>query len=168
MWGDSKEWVREAGVGSSFVDSYLCSLSASHGTGETSQADLFGERERKICIDSTRREGSYGRWPEERSHANSINLPSKQLISPNVPTWKECVSKSLSRWCKTKETNQGTVELLKVDFCCCSVPWKQQSGFLWCGSFHGIERGSQNVFNSFTCLIKCEKYNILLFLCMEH
>lgn len=44
-------------MGSSFVDSDLCSLSASHDTGETSQADLFGERGQKEKSVLTPQEG---------------------------------------------------------------------------------------------------------------
>lgn len=44
-------------MGSSFVDSDLCSLSAGHGTGETSQGDLFGERGQKEKSVLTPQEG---------------------------------------------------------------------------------------------------------------
>ena len=44
-------------MGSSFVDSDLCSLSASHGTRETSQADLFGEKGQKEKSVLTPQEG---------------------------------------------------------------------------------------------------------------
>lgn len=84
-------------MGSYFVDSDLCSLSTSHGTGETSQADLFGEKGQKEKSVLTPQEGKGHMGDRQRKGHMQITsaYPVNSLYHPMyLPGRNVCLSHS--------------------------------------------------------------------------